>query len=237
MKEAPDHMPRRGSKTQNRQIIPIARDAWRFLLPLIAAVLIFWILSWQVLAVLALLLAIFVAFFFRDPERLAPDRPDLILSPADGKVTSISEVEMEPEPGLRQRMVRVQIFLSVFNAHIQRSPTDGVVESVKYNPGKFLNALNDKASEDNENNMIWLRGPMGMVGVKQIAGIIARRVVCTCRPGQRLAAGERIGLIRFGSRAEVYFSPRARVQAFAGQRVKAGLTIMAVMPALNGETE
>jgi phosphatidylserine decarboxylase len=176
-----------------------------------------------------------VAMFFRDPERRIPRRPGLILSPADGKVISIEEIEVEPEAGRRERLRCVRIFLSIFNAHVQRAPAEGAIATVKYVRGKFLNALDDKSSDENEHNMVWMRGRPGAIGVKQIAGIIARRVVCTCRSGQHVAAGQRIGLIRFGSRAEAYFPLDAVVKARVGQKVKAGLSVLAVAPSETSE--
>lgn len=216
--------------TPRRALIPIARDGWRFTLPLVGLGLILLILSLPKVAIFVLFVALAVALFFRDPSRATPSGAGLIVSPADGKVISVQEVDVETAPGRFERLRRVQIFLSIFNVHIQRSPAAAEVCSVKYNPGKFINALNDKASDENEHNIIWMQGEYGTIGVKQIAGIIARRVVCWCRPGQHLAAGQRLGLIRFGSRTEAYFPVQAEIRTFVGQKVSAGLTILAEIP-------
>ncbi|HUT26300.1 MAG TPA: phosphatidylserine decarboxylase [Sumerlaeia bacterium] len=218
-------MVRRGNF--RRQAAPIARDGWRFILPPLGLSLVCGALGWVPAAAVLLLLAAVVALFFRDPERRPPRQPGLLLSPADGKVISIDEVDVETGDGRRERLRRVGIFLSIFNAHIQRSPTYGTVVSVEHNPGRFINALKDKASEENEHNMIWMRTRIGAVGVKQIAGVIARRVVCYSRPNDHLLAGQRLGLIRFGSRAEAYFPLEARVRIEVGRKVKAGLSILA----------
>jgi phosphatidylserine decarboxylase len=228
-------MPRR--KTEPFRLIPIVRDGWRFIIPVFGLTLICLVLGWEIAAALFLAVTLFCAYFFRDPDRPVPIRPGLILSPADGKVISIDEVEIETVDGKRERLRRVGIFLSIFNVHVQRAPSFGTILSTHYTPGKFLNALNDKASEENENNMIWMETAMGTVGVRQIAGIIARRVVCRCRPRQNVLAGQRIGLIRFGSRAEAYFPLEARVLTRVGRNVQAGLSILAEMPAARSASQ
>lgn len=212
----------------------MARDGWRFVLPLVAAALI--LLVFQQLApvilialsILLLLLAAAVGAFFRDPVRRPPFGPGLLLSPADGRVKSIDVREIEVEPGRRVQMRRVAIILTIFDVHIQRAPMAGRVASVRYNPGKFLNAVTDeKASDENENNMIWIVTASGPVGVKQIAGLVARRVVCWCAAGKRLEAAQHIGLIRFGSRVEMFFPLEAKISVRPGQYVWAGETIVA----------
>ena len=213
--------------------IRIARDGWRFILPVTALALISFVLSWEVLGGVLLACALATAGFFRDPERAVPGLPGAILAPADGKVIAIDEAVMETAPGRREAVRRVRIFLSIFNVHVQRAPTAGTVSSVEYVPGKFLNALNDRSSDENEHNMIWMQSGSGPIGVRQIAGVIARRVLCTCRPGQRVARGQRIGLIRFGSRTEAYFPLAAQVRARVGDKVGAGLSILAVCPNLS----
>lgn len=220
----------RRRKNDAFRLIPMAREGWRFVIPTLGLMLICMVLEWWGAAAFFLVLMLACGAFFRDPHRPVPIRPGLILSPADGKVISVAEVEIETVGGKRERLRRVGVFLSIFDVHIQRAPAFGTILSVRHTPGKFLNALNDKASEENENNLIWMETTMGTVGVRQIAGIIARRVVCKCRPRQHVLAGERIGLIRFGSRTEAYFPLQARVLTRVGRKVQAGLSILAEMP-------
>jgi phosphatidylserine decarboxylase len=212
----------------------MARDGWRFVLPLVAFALILLVFRpiapalLTALAVFLLFLAAAVGAFFRDPVRRPPSGSGLLLSPADGRVKSIDVREVEVAPGRRVRMRRVAIILTIFDVHVQRSPMAGRVASVRYNPGKFLNAVTDeKASDDNENNMMWIATACGPVGVKQIAGLVARRIVCWCKAGKPLAAAQHIGLIRFGSRVEVFFALEAEVRVRPGQYVRGGETIVA----------
>ncbi|HBF33432.1 TPA: phosphatidylserine decarboxylase family protein [Candidatus Sumerlaeota bacterium] len=216
--------------SSSKHLLPIAKEGWAFIVPSIALTLICLVLAWSGLAIFFALLAIACIGFFRDPERAIPQGDHLILSPADGKITSIEEVTMEPTPGQPVQMRRVAIFLSVFNAHVQRTPVAGTVTSVKYFQGQFINAIYDKASDLNEHNMIWLQTAMGPIGVKQIAGLIARRIVCFVKPGRQLPLGERVGLIRFGSRTDAYFPLEAELKVQVGDAVKAGLHILAEMP-------
>ncbi|NQU42432.1 phosphatidylserine decarboxylase family protein, partial [bacterium] len=187
-------------------------------------------LGWGFIGFIFLILFGFVTSFFRDPDRPIPSDPRLVLCPADGKVVGVDEVEIEMGEGGRARLRRVSFFLSIFNNHIQRAPRRGVVKSIRYTPGKFINAMSDKSSDENENNLIWFESEEQPFGVKQIAGLIARRVVCSVRTGQKVAAGQRIGLIRFGSRVEAFFPLDARVQVQIGQTVKGGISILAHMP-------
>ena len=219
------------SNRQPRRILPIASDGWRFIGILLIPTVLFAVFGWWITAGFFLLLTLAVGSFFRDPERAVPRKPGLILSPADGKIIYVDEVEVPVGDGEVRRLRRVGIFLSVFNNHVQRAPTYGAVASVSYHPGKFINALSDKASDENEHNLIWFDTPLGPVGVKQIAGIIARRVLCWVRKGDHMLAGQRIGLIRFGSRAEAFFPLEAVVKAKPGEKACGGLTILAEMPA------
>jgi len=176
-------------------------------------------------AIVPFALAVFVFSFFRDPTRSVPQEPGLLVSPADGVVNNILEVD---EPlYLKGRGRRVGIFLSVFNVHVNRSPGAGVVEFVHYTPGKFLNAELDKASEDNERNGVVLDTPYGQVAVVRIAGLVARRIVCWIAEADTLSAGERIGMIRFGSRLDVYLPQDAIVRVAKGQQAVAGETVIA----------
>lgn len=177
-------------------------------------------------------LFLFCAWFFRDPERKSPSGDGLVLAPADGRVADITELD-EPE-FIRGRAVRVGIFLSIFDVHVNRSPVAGKVGLLKYKKGRFLAAFNPKASSENESNFLGLEAEDGTgrpfkVAVKQIAGIIARRIVCACRESQMLARGERFGMIKFGSRTELYIPKDMpfELTVKVGDKVRAGLTVVA----------
>ena len=215
------------SRRARYRIVPIARDGWRFTLPFLVLVLLFALIGLIKTAIFFLVVGAGIAAFFRDPDRAIPRDPSLILSPADGKVTMIDEVEVEIEKDRVERLRRVSIFLSIFNVHINRAPAYGTVISVKHTPGKYLNAMNDRSSEENESNMIWMKSNLGPLGIKQISGVIARRIVCYCRKGEHVLAGQRIGLIRFGSRTNAYFPLDATLRVSVGQKVHAGLTVLA----------
>ncbi len=175
---------------------------------------------------------LFTLYFFRDPERKISAAPGQIIAPADGKVLSIDEVEDDGFPGGRCK--RVSIFLSVFDVHINRSPIGGTVEAVRYRPGRFAIASTDDASRNNESNTIGISGEDIKVVVKQIAGAVARRIVCYCEPGQTLTSGDRIGMIRFGSRTELYVPLDCEIFVSVGQKVKGGVSLMG---AYNGAFE
>lgn len=207
----------------------LAREGWKFVLPgLLVALLvgIWWGAQpgfWLVIITAAM------AAFFRDPDRVAPGDPKAVLAPGDGKVVGVDEVEVyHPEKG-NVSLRRISIFLSVFDVHVQRSPVAGRVLSVRYEPGAFFHAATDKASDQNEHAMIWLDCAGHPFGVRQIAGWVARRVVTYCRKEETLARGERLGLIRFGSRVELYLPLEAKVEAVIGEYVKGGQTVMALM--------
>ena len=173
-------------------------------------------------------LALWVAFFFRDPERRGKRGAGLVISPADGKVVMISDVD---EPAfLHGRATRVSIFMNVFNVHVNRYPVSGTVRFVHYNPGKFLHAATEKSSLENEQMSVGIESGATRVLVRQIAGLIARRVVTYSREGERVEQGERMGIIRFGSRVDVYFPLSARVGVDVGQTTRAGITVVATLP-------
>jgi len=167
---------------------------------------------------------LFTLYFFRDPERKIVAEPGQIVAPADGKIISIDEVEDDGFMGGRCK--RVSIFLSVLDVHINRAPVGGTVEMTDYSPGKFAVASTDEASRGNESNTIGIRGGDIKVVVKQIAGLIARRIVCYCKPSQAISTGERIGLIRFGSRTELYLPLDCEIFVSPGQRVKGGVSLV-----------
>ncbi|HLI11200.1 MAG TPA: phosphatidylserine decarboxylase [Alphaproteobacteria bacterium] len=212
-------------------LAPIHRDGWRFLaLFALATVLLFWLvwpLGWVGLALTA-----WCAYFFRDPERVTPLRPGLIISPADGVVLPIVEAPPPPELGMgAEPLTRVSIFMNVFDVHVNRVPCDARVMQRAYHPGRFLNASLDKASEHNERLALKLAIRQGEtereIAVVQIAGLVARRIVCEVVEGQQLRAGARFGLIRFGSRVDVYLPPGVAPLVAAGQRMIAGETVIA----------
>ena len=181
------------------------------------------------LAVILLALFIFLLFFFRDPTRKIPDEPSVVVSPADGKIVEIKQ--LDDCPALPGPVLKIGIFLSVFNAHVNRSPVAGTVAVLNYAPGKFYNALRSKAADLNESNSVILDCP-DIPGrrllVKQIAGVLARRIVCRCKPGEQLARGQRFGMIKFGSRTELYlpYSEHLHLQVSQGQKVKAGSSVL-----------
>lgn len=189
---------------------------------LVAAVL--WWLAAPPWAVIPLVLALFFLWFFRDPERVIPADPGLIVSPADGKVTQIAATVLEGQPA-----TRISIFLNVFDVHVNRSPVSGVISDVVYQRGKFLNAMDAASAEDNEQNIVTMsgEGPGTKVVFKQIAGLLARRIVFNHKAGDTLARGQRVGLIKFGSRTDVIFTGPAQLSVKAGDRVKGGSSILA----------
>lgn len=198
------------------------------------------LLDWEIIGWPMLLLSLGVFAFFRDPERVVPQGENLIVAPADGLVTLISQVPPPPElqgadasglPGLGSEPVsRISIFMSVFDVHINRAPVGGTVRRVIYIPGKFLNADLDKASDENERQHILIERPDGrVIGCTQIAGLVARRIVPFVKPGDIVAVGQRIGLIRFGSRVDVYLPRGTDPKVLLGQRVIAGETVLAAL--------
>lgn len=192
------------------------------------------LIGWGTIAWLMIGVTIWVLAFFRDPIRTTPRNERYVVSPADGMVTLIQCVtapkELAAEMG-EGRFTRVSIFMSVFDVHINRTPIAGTIKQVVYIAGKFLNADLDKASEDNERNGFVIRTPSGRYGVVQIAGLIARRIVCFAKEGQLVAAGERIGLIRFGSRVDIYLPAGTKPLVAAGQYALGGETIIADLAA------
>ncbi len=168
---------------------------------------------------------VFILQFFRDPPRRIPDAPDAVICPADGKVIALGEVE---DPYLKRPARRVSVFMNVFNVHSNRSPVAGKIMERWYHRGKFVNAALDKASLDNERNALWIRTDRGQdVVVVQVAGLIARRILCYVQPGERFARGERYGFIRFGSRVDVYLPLEARFEVSLGDRVKGAADVIA----------
>jgi phosphatidylserine decarboxylase len=200
----------------------MVRDAYYYAIPLLMAGLLIAWLAGPLWAAPAWLLAAFCLWFFRDPERTVPDAPGAIVSPADGTVTDITGVLVN---GVEH--VRISIFLNVFNVHVNRSPIAGIIRDVCYRKGKFLNAMAANSADENEQNIVTVEGEGHSVIFKQIAGLIARRIVFTKNVGDRVARGERVGMIKFGSRVDVLMQPNVNVTAKIGDHVKGASTILA----------
>jgi phosphatidylserine decarboxylase len=183
-----------------------------------------WLAAWPY-AVPVLLLAAFFLWFFRDPERQIPTIPGAVVSPGDGKVTDVSVITSG-----RTARTRISIFLSVFDVHVNRSPIAGIIRDVRYQRGKFLNAMNPHSAEENEQNIVTVEGEGRTVIFKQIAGLIARRIVFNFKVGDQVACGQRVGLIKFGSRVDVLFDQDAAIQVKLGDRVQGGATVLALLP-------
>jgi phosphatidylserine decarboxylase len=209
----------------------MVRDGIYYALGLILLAVIIGLLTTPWLATIPLLLAAFFLWFFRDPEREAPHSPGLIVSPADGKVTDVSNVAIEGAP-----RTRISIFLNVFDVHVNRSPIAGTITHVRYQKGKFGNAMANTSSEANEQNIITLQGQGQVLMLRQIAGLLARRLVFSKQVGEQVARGERIGMMKFGSRMDVIMDPAVSLQVKLGDRVKGGVTVLATArPSINGE--
>lgn len=202
----------------------IAREGWLFLaLGVAVAALVSWYsLVWSVPF---WIVALFVLQFFRDPGREVPGDAKTVVSPADGRIVA---VEKAHDPYLNRETTKVSVFMNVFNVHSNRAPVDGEVKQVWYEAGSFLNAALDKASTENERNALWIRADTGAdVVCVQVAGLIARRILCYVKGGARLERGQRYGFIRFGSRVDLYLPPNARIKAALGDKVYAASTILA----------
>jgi phosphatidylserine decarboxylase len=210
-------------------LVPIHRDGLKFVAIFAAiTVVLFWI-GWPPLAWVGVVLTLWCAYFFRDPERVTPVRPGLVISPADGRISSIAKVVPPPELDLdRSPVTRISVFMNVFDVHVNRSPVEARISHIGYVPGAFVNAELDKASEDNERQALTLELHDGRkIGVVQIAGLVARRIIKFVSSGDQLVAGQRFGLIRFGSRVDVYLPDGINALVSVGQRAIAGETVLA----------
>lgn len=209
-------------------LVPVHRDGHKFIAIAALAAVVFFLL-WPPLGWLFVLLALYIAYFFRDPPRVTPSREGLVVAPADGEISHVELVTPPMELGLGQgQRVRISTFLSVFDVHIQRAPVPGRIVRAVYVPGAFINAAADKASEENERRSIVIQTARGdEIAVVQIAGLIARRIVTFAQEGDTLALGQRFGLIRFGSRVDVYLPPGRTALVAVGQRAVAGETVFA----------
>ncbi len=203
----------------------IAKEGWHYLAVMVgSSMLVTWGVGWA-FASPFWIASLFVLQFFRDPGRAVPNNPDAVLSPADGRIVAVEKVN---DPYLDREAVKVSVFMNVFNVHSNRSPVDGEVKGIWYFPGKFVNADLDKASLENERNAVWIRTPDGIdVTSVQVAGLIARRILCYVKEGQQLARGQRYGFIRFGSRVDVYLPADTRIKVGIGDKVYATESILA----------
>jgi phosphatidylserine decarboxylase len=216
-----------------KQLTPIHPEGYPFVGGFaLASLILFWL--WTPLGWLATVATLWCAYFFRDPPRVTPVRDGLVVAPADGRVSQIINAVPPAELGLGERpLPRISIFMSVFDCHVNRSPVAGRVEKIVYRAGKFLSADLDKASEDNERNALLIATPTGQrIVVVQIAGLVARRIVPFAREGETVGAGQRIGMIRFGSRVDVYLPEGTRALAAEGQMAIAGETVLADFKAI-----
>jgi phosphatidylserine decarboxylase len=215
---------RRTKRIHNRLVV--AREGLPFIGAGVLLTVVLLVLDFRWAALATGVLTLFTVYFFRDPERRPDALERVVLAPADGRVLGVQELSGSENP-LGQPSIKVSIFMSIFNVHVNRIPVSGVISHISYRPGRFLSANLDKASEQNEHNRITLETGTGVrLAFVQIAGLIARRIACWIREGDRVAAGQRFGLIRFGSRVDVYLPPQVRVAVEKSQKVKAGQTIL-----------
>jgi phosphatidylserine decarboxylase len=209
-------------------LVPLHRDGWKFVAIFAAATAgLFWL--WSPLGWAGVVMSLWCAYFFRDPPRVSPVGRNWVLSPADGVVSSIGPAAPPPEMGLGETaLMRISVFMNVFDVHVNRSPTEGEVAALAYRPGRFFNASLDKASEFNERQAIRISTAAGpALGVVQIAGLIARRILCDVHEGQSVITGQRIGIIRFGSRTDLYLPEGTLPLVAPGQRMIGGETVIA----------
>lgn len=204
----------------------MVRDGYYYAIPLLAASALLGWLATPAWAWPTALLALFFLWFFRDPERVVPSMPGAVVAPADGKVTHVAQIMQDGTPYLR-----VSIFLSVFDVHVNRSPIGGSIRQVRYQRGKFLNAMNAASADQNEQNIVTVEGEGQTVVFKQIAGLLARRIVFTKKLGDRVGRGERVGMIKFGSRVDVLLDASANPQIEVGDHVKGGSSVLAYLHA------
>ncbi|MBI1275799.1 phosphatidylserine decarboxylase [bacterium] len=214
-------------------LVPIHKEGYPFIAIFAVVTIILMAIS-DVLGWTGVVLTLWCIYFFRDPERFTPQEGNLIVSPADGILQMRTQIVPPAELGLgSEPLERVSVFMNVFNCHVNRTPVAGKVSHMYYIPGKFINASLDKASEENERQLMTVETPGGQsIGVVQIAGLVARRIVTTVKIGQQLLAGERFGLIRFGSRVDVYLPKGSTCKVLVGQTIVGGETVLAELPAV-----
>jgi phosphatidylserine decarboxylase len=203
----------------------MVKEGYYFGMPPLALGVAAFFLHWIVVAIILVFLASFVFYFFRDPERAIPSEPGALVSPADGRIAVVTEEDNAGRPGKR-----ISVFLAIWNVHVNRSPEAGTITAMDYRPGKFLAAMRARASFENEQNVISLSTAAGEIVFKQIAGLIARRVVCWKKHGDIVQRGERIGLVRFGSRVDMWVPSGTEILVKAGDNVKGGSSVLARVP-------
>jgi len=214
------------SELANQRVLPVAREGYPLILGSALVTAVFAVLGLHVLTLFCLAVTLFICFFFRDPERAIPDEEGAVVSPADGKIVDVGVLQESDFSA--EKMLKISIFMSVFNVHVNRIPDHGKVTEVNYYPGKFFSANLDKASRDNERNAVTLEISGGRrLIVVQVAGLIARRIICKIREGDRLSRGARFGMICFGSRLDVYLPPDAAPAVSVGDKVLAGTSVLA----------
>ncbi|WP_426123319.1 phosphatidylserine decarboxylase [Pararhizobium sp. PWRC1-1] len=220
--------------TVRNTLVPVHKEGYPFIAGFFVVSLVLGFL-WEPLMWIGFILTAWCAYFFRDPERMTPLDDDLVISPADGRVSSIAMMTPPEELGLGTvPMLRITVFMNVFNCHVNRAPVRGTIRRIAYRAGKFVNAELDKASHENERNGLVIETTHGEIGVVQIAGLVARRIVCWSVPNDTLQAGERFGLIRFGSRLDVFLPEGAEPRVSLGQTAIAGETVLAEFGSAKG---
>jgi phosphatidylserine decarboxylase len=221
-------------KSIQNTLVPIHKEGYAFVAIFFVVSLVLGLL-WEPLFWLGLLLTAWCAYFFRDPERVTPLDDSLVISPADGRVSAVTRVVPPAELDLgTEPMLRISVFMNVFDCHINRAPMAGTVSTIAYSEGAFVNAELDKASTDNERNALVIETAHGPIGVVQIAGLVARRILCWTAEDDRLVAGERFGLIRFGSRLDVFLPTTAQARVAVGQKSIGGETVLAEFGSAKG---
>jgi phosphatidylserine decarboxylase len=208
----------------------MVRDGIYYALGMLLVAAVLWWLAAPAWSAVPLLAAIFFLWFFRDPERAIPDSPGLIVSPADGKVTDVSPTQLDGTP-----CTRISIFLSVFDVHVNRAPAAGVIRNVEYREGKFGNAMDQACADNNEQNIVTMESEGVTLVFKQIAGLLARRIVFNHKAGDTLARGQRVGMIKFGSRTDIIFPGPAQISVRPGDRVKGGSSVLARVEAAHSQ--
>ncbi|CAN7174740.1 phosphatidylserine decarboxylase [Rhizobium sp. LjRoot98] len=220
--------------TVRNTLVPVHKEGYRFIAGFFVVSLVLGFL-WEPLMWVGFILTAWCAYFFRDPERMTPLDDDLVISPADGRVSSIAMMTPPEELGLGTvPMLRITVFMNVFNCHVNRAPMRGKISRIAYRAGKFVNAELDKASHENERNGLVIETTHGDIGVVQIAGLVARRIMCWSAPNDTLQVGERFGLIRFGSRLDVFLPEGAEPRVSLGQTAIAGETVLAEFGSAKG---
>jgi phosphatidylserine decarboxylase len=212
----------------SQNAFPVARPGYPFIFACAFTTAVLALLELTIPALIALLATFFTVFFFRDPDRVVPNATGVLVSPADGRIVTVASQDESPYYDGPCR--KVSVFMSVFNVHVNRAPCEATIRSTAYHPGKFIAANRDKASSDNERNALFLESPLGRkVTVVQIAGLVARRIICAVQEGDSLQRGQRFGMICFGSRVDLYLPPETELRVGVGDKVKAGISIVGIL--------